>query len=221
MTTKGKIRTVLFDFDGTVFDTVEGITKSIQYAIRKRGLDADLDELRCFAGPPLVDKFMEVYAVTEEEAEQMVRDFRERYVQVGIYESAPFPGVRELLASLREAGLTLGIATSKPQPMAELLLERAELRDFFAVIAGSRPQLNNERKWQVVRRVMESCGADEASTVLIGDTKYDVEGAHLARIPCIGVRWGYAEEGELEAAGADGIAENMDQLFGMLTGGKD
>ncbi len=218
MKNRGKIRNVLFDFDGTVFDTVEGITKSVQYAIRKHGLDAEPEELRCFAGPPLVDKFMEVFAVTVEEAEQMVRDFRERYVPVGVYESAPFPGIRELLYALRDAGMTLGIATSKPQPMAELLLDRAELRDCFDVIAGSRPQLNNEKKWQVVRRVMELCGADEDSTVLIGDTKYDVEGAHLAGIPCIGVRWGYAAEGELEAAGADGFAENMEELLGLLKG---
>ena len=91
------ITTVLFDFDGTVFDTVEGITKSIQYALRKHGRDAELEDLRCFAGPPLVDKFMEVYGVTKEEAEQLVTDFRERYVPIGVYESTPFPGIRELL----------------------------------------------------------------------------------------------------------------------------
>ena len=75
---------VFFDFDGTVFDTVEGITKSIQHAIRKHGMDAELHELRCFAGPPLVEKFMEVYGVTEAEGEQLVVDFRERYLPVGV-----------------------------------------------------------------------------------------------------------------------------------------
>ena len=215
---KGPYRTVLFDFDGTVFDTIEGITRSVQYSIRKHGLDAELDELRCFAGPPLLDKYMEVFGVAQQEAEQMVVDFRERYVPVGIYESAPFPGIRELLNTLQDAGMTLGIATSKPQSMAELLLERADLFGFFTVIAGSRPQLNNERKWQVVRRVMSLCDAEEESTVLIGDTKYDVEGAHQAGIPCIGVRWGYAAKGELEEAGADGIAEGMEDLRRLLTG---
>ena len=87
---------ILFDFDGTVFDTVEGITKSIQHAIRKHGMDAELTELRCFAGPPLVDKFMEVFSVPETEAEQLVVDFRERYVPIGVYESEPFPGIRDL-----------------------------------------------------------------------------------------------------------------------------
>ena len=105
---KKTITTVLFDFDGTVFDTVEGITKSIQYALRKHGRDAELEELRCFAGPPLVDKFMEVYEVSKEEAEQLVTDFRERYVPIGVYESSPFPGIRELLEAVRAALLFAG-----------------------------------------------------------------------------------------------------------------
>ena len=117
-----RYRTVLFDFDGTVFDTVEGITKSIQYALRKHGREEPLEALRCFAGPPLVEKFMEVYGVSQSEAESLVMDFRERYIPVGVYESSPFPGVRPFLQRLRAAGLILGIATSKPQPMAELLL---------------------------------------------------------------------------------------------------
>ena len=150
---------ILFDFDGTVFDTVEGITKSIQHAIRKHGMDAELTELRCFAGPPLVDKFMEVFGVPDAEAEQLVVDFRERYVPIGVYESEPFPGIRDLLTALRQAGKTLAVSTSKPQNMAELLLERSGLLDCFDVIVGSDPHLNNNAKWEVVTRAMERCGA--------------------------------------------------------------
>ena len=209
-------RTVLFDFDGTVFDTVDGITKSIQYALKKHGIDADLPALRCFAGPPLIEKFMEVYAVSEEEAEQLVVDFRERYVPVGVYESKPFPGIRELTEKLHAAGKQVGIATSKPQAMAELLLERAGLRECFDAVVGSDPGLNNNAKWQVVQRAMLACSADRETTVLAGDTRYDAAGAAQAGIACIGVRWGYAAEGELEAAGVP-IAETMDELFTMLT----
>ena len=171
-------QTVLFDFDGTVFDTVDGITKSIQFALSKHGRDAELEELRCFAGPPLVDKFMEVYGVTQEEAEQLVVDFRERYRPIGIYESAPFPGIRELAEKLHAAG----------------------------------------KKWEVVLRAMQACGAEKETTVLVGDTKYDAAGARKAGIPCIGVRWGYAAEGELEQTGVP-IAETMEELYRMLTEG--
>ncbi|MBP5239580.1 MAG: HAD hydrolase-like protein [Oscillospiraceae bacterium] len=207
---------ILFDFDGTVFDTVEGITKSIQHAIRKHGMDAELEELRCFAGPPLVDKFMEVFGVPDAEAEQLVVDFRERYAPIGVYESEPFPGIHDLLAALRRAWKTLGVATSKPQNMAELLLERSGLLDCFDVIVGSDPKLNNNAKWEVVTRAMERCGATPECTVLIGDTKYDVAGARRCGIPCVGVRWGYASEGEMEEAGAAAMVETMEDLLALL-----
>ena len=213
---KKTITTLLFDFDGTVFDTVEGITKSIQYALRKHGRDAELEELRCFAGPPLVDKFMEVYEVSKEEAEQLVTDFRERYVPIGVYESSPFPGIRELLEAVRAAGKKTAIATSKPQALAELLLQRAGLRDLFDVVVGSGGGVNNDAKWQIVTRAMELCGSKPEDCVLVGDTKYDVEGAKKCGIPCIGVRWGYAAEGELEAAGTAAIVETPGEVLGRM-----
>lgn len=212
------ITTVLFDFDGTVFDTVEGITKSIQYALHKHGRDAELEELRCFAGPPLVDKFMEVYGVLREEAEELVTDFRERYVPIGVYESSPFPGIQELLETLRAAGKKTAIATSKPQALAELLLERAKLRDIFDVVVGSGGGVNNDAKWQIVTRAMKLCGSKPENCVLVGDTKYDVEGAKKCGIPCIGVRWGYAAEGELEATGAAAMVETPKELAVLLCG---
>ena len=91
---------ILFDFDGTVFDTVEGITRSVRYAINLRGMDAELDSLRCFAGPPLVDMFMEHFGFTQAEAEQATADFRVRYEPTGLHECCVFPGVAELLTAL-------------------------------------------------------------------------------------------------------------------------
>ena len=128
---------ILFDFDGTLYDTVEGITKCVRHALRKRGLDAPLSELRCFAGPPLDEMFREKFCFAQDEAEQAVRDFRERYVPIGLYESRPFPGLRELLTELREAGKTLGVTTSKPQVLAEELLRREGMLELFDVICGA------------------------------------------------------------------------------------
>ena len=209
--------TVLFDFDGTVYDTVEGITKSIRYALRKHGIEAGLKELRCFAGPPLVDKFMEVYGFGREEAEQLVLDFRERYGPTGVYESMPFPGIRRCLLSLRDSGLTTGIASSKPQALIEFLLQESGLADCFDVVVGSSPGIRDQEKWQIVQSAMMLCGTTENDTVLVGDTKYDVAGAIRCGIPCIGVSWGYAAQGELEAAGAIRIASDMDELVMLLT----
>ena len=209
---------ILFDFDGTVFDTVEGITKSVRYALNKVGLDAELESLRCFAGPPLADKFMEVYGFDRAAAEQAVRDYRERYRPIGMNECCVFPGIKELLEKLRAAGKTVGIATSKPQELAEELLRRENMLGLFQVICGSRPDGNDSAKWQVVQRAMELCGAVKENTILVGDTKYDVSGAHKVGIACVGVRYGYAAEGELEAAGADAIVEDLPELESFLLG---
>lgn len=209
---------ILFDFDGTVFDTVEGITKSVRYALNKVGIDAEPESLRCFAGPPLADKFMEVYGFDRAAAEQAVRDFRERYRPIGMNECCVFPGIKALLEKLRGAGKTVGIATSKPQELAEELLRREDMLDLFQVICGSLPDGNDSAKWQVVQRAMELCGAAKENTILVGDTKYDVAGAHKVGIACVGARYGYAAEGELEAAGADAIVEDIPELEKFLLG---
>lgn len=211
-------RNILFDFDGTVFDTVEGISKSAQYALEKQGIEASLSELRCFAGPPLVDKFMEVYGFELEQAQQATRDFKERYGVKGVRECRVFPGIKELLESLIRHGRRLGIATSKPQYLAEQLLEQEDMRDFFQVVCGSQAAGNNSAKSQVLQLAMDKMGAKPEDTVLVGDTRYDVEGAKICGVPCIGVSYGYAAQGELEEAGAAAIAEDMEQLLELLLG---
>ena len=209
-------QTILFDFDGTVFDTVEGITKSVRFALRRQGRDAELSSLKRFAGPPLQYSFQEYIGLSEEETARAVADFRERYVPVGVYESRPFPGIGELLDALRAAGKTLGIATSKPQPLAEELLERSGLREKFDVVRGSNPTVVDNEKWEVLSWAMADCGAEPETTVLVGDTRFDAEGARRCGTPCIGVRWGYAAEGELRAAGVNVIAEDMEELKMIL-----
>lgn len=207
---------LFFDFDGTLYDTVEGISKSVQYALRKRGIDAPLCELRCFAGPPLDEMFRERFGFSQEEAEQAVMDFRERYVPVGLYESRPFPGLLDLLKDLREAGLHLAVATSKPQVLAEELLRREGMDSLFDRICGAKDEGEGNAKWQVLRRALEELGAGPENAVLIGDTKYDVAGARRCGIPCIGVGYGYAAPGELEQAGADCIAPDLAALRELL-----
>lgn len=211
------MKLILFDFDGTLYDTVEGITKSVQYALHGLGVQAELSELRCFAGPPLIDKFREMYGFDQPTAERARLLFQERYNPVGVYESRPFPGMSAFLERLRARGFTLGVATSKPLALCEELLSLSELRPFFSVVSGSRMDGNNNSKKEVVERAIASLGARREECVLVGDTKYDVAGAHAAGIACIGVRYGYAAPGELEEAGADAIADDLSELEKMLT----
>ena len=209
---------LFFDFDGTLYDTVEGITKCVQYALRKRGMDAELSQLRCFAGPPLDEMFQEKYGLTPEDAEQAVRDFRERYVPIGLYESRAFPGMRDFLLSLRKAGKKLGVSTSKPQVLAEELLKREGLLELFDVVCGASGEGEGNAKWQVLQRAMEALGAKAEESLLVGDTKYDVAGARRCGIPCVGVSYGYAAPGELEEAGACAIVPDLEALRELLLG---
>lgn len=212
----GLYKYVLFDFDGTVFDTVEGITKSVRYALNKRNLDAPLESLRCFAGPPLGRTFMEKYGFDEEEAKKAVADYRERYIPIGLYECAVFPGIKEMLAHLRMAGVKLGIATLKPLHMARTLLEKEDMLRLFDVSCGADPNKMHETKAEILSRAMTELGADAENTIYVGDTKFDVQGAHECGVKCIGVKYGYAAEGELKEAGADFLVESVEELYHLL-----
>lgn len=203
---------ILFDFDGTVFDTVEGITKSARYALNTLGLDAELNELRCFAGPPLDDMFLERYGGTPEQAKQFVDAFRERYVPVGLYECRVFPQVKQLLRELRDDGRALAVATLKPQILAETLLQREGMLDLFDAVCGSRAEGHEQTKCEVAQKAMALLGAAPEETVLIGDTKYDIHGAHECGIFAVGMEYGYAAPNELKLAGADLILPDIPAL---------
>lgn len=207
---------ILFDFDGTVFDTVEGITKSVRYAINKVGRDAPPESLRCFAGPPLVDMYLERFGGTMEEAERFVVNFRERYQPTGLYECRIFQGIVELLNDLRAEGRVTAVATLKPQHLAETLLTREGITGLFDAICGGGAEGHEGTKADIVRRVMAQLGAAPEETVLIGDTKYDILGAHECGITAVGVGYGYAAPGELAAAGADVIVADMPALRAWL-----
>ena len=209
-------KTILFDFDGTVFDTVEGIVKSAQYALGKHGMEAEPEFLRQFAGPPLVETFKKLFNLSDEMAEQLGEDFRERYIPVGIYESRPFEGMVELIRELRAAGKRAVITTMKPLFMAEAILDRAGLSDLFDAVYGSPNTGAEAPKEKIISAAMESLSAAADETIMIGDTKYDIIGAHIAGLKAVGVRYGYAAAGELENAGADVIFDSVQELRQFL-----
>lgn len=206
-------KNILFDFDGTVFDTVKGIERSVKYALDKNGIVLPVNSFRRFAGPPFKVIFKEKYGFDDELIVKIIEAFREDYLPYGIYESSPFPGIAELLDELRRNGFKLAIATLKPRTMAVELLERSGLYGKFDVISGQIAEgIETLTKAEIVRGAMDMLGAAPEETVLVGDTKYDVVGGHEAGLKVIGVRYGYAESGELENAGADIIAETLDDL---------
>ena len=207
---------VLFDFDGTVFDSAEGITKSVQYALGKMGIEAELKDLMCFAGPPLDEMFSLRYGMSPEQAHRAVELYRERYTTVGWAECSPFPGMHELMGRLRKKGIKLAVATSKPRHFAQRILEKYGMQNDFDIICGSELDGTRGQKWEVIEYALSQFGIAPSEAIMVGDRKYDVIGAKKCGVPCIGVRFGYAEPGELESEGAVYVAEDADDLYEYL-----
>lgn len=216
----------LFDLDGTLTDPGEGITRCVQYALRSLGIEEpDLKKLEPFIGPPLTDSFMEFYGLTREQAVRAVDAYRERFAPVGIYENRLIDKVPQLLERLKGSGVTLAVASSKPGPFVRKILERFGIEKYFDVIVGSELDGARSTKEEVVKEALcrlapFGLGREEKKSLcaMIGDRKFDIQGAKAHEITGVGVRFGYAPEGELEAAGADYIADTVEELEDFLMG---
>lgn len=211
---------LLFDLDGTLTDPKEGITKCVQHALRQFGIDEpDADRLTCFIGPPLAASFTEFYGFDEQKAALAVEKYRERFRRVGLFENRVFDGIPQMLANLQTQGKTLAVATSKPQVFAERILENYELRRYFTVVVGSELDGRRTDKAEVIEEVCRQLGLDAVKrrdAVMIGDRRHDILGAAACGMRSIGVLFGYAEPGELEAAGAGQIVRSVPALAALL-----
>ena len=211
---------ILFDLDGTLTDSGEGITKSVQYALSKQGIEEpDLENLRRFIGPPLIDSFENYYGFSREKAILARQIFNERYQPIGWKENTPYDGIEEVLKALQEEGKMLGIATSKPADTAERVLTYFGLREYFPVFCASPLNGIGGEKAGRIRAAIEDAkalGCEAKNVIMVGDTKFDVLGAHECNIPCVGVTWGFAVEGEFEACDTEFVVDTMDELLNVL-----
>ena len=212
---------LLFDLDGTLTNSGEGITKCVQYALRAQGIDEpDLKKLEVFIGPPLRDSFMKYYGLSREEAEAGVEKYRERYTDIGIWENYVYDGMPELLQALRSDKRRLGMATAKPEVFALRIAERFGLNTYLDAITGCSLDGKTDKKALVVAAALEKwqLNSPEAkkTVALIGDRREDVISAHENGIACIGVGFGFGGYKELSEAGADYYAEDMAALRQLL-----
>lgn len=210
---------ILFDLDGTVTDPGIGITNSVMHALRKFGIiEEDRSRLYKFIGPPLADSFRQFYKFSEEETARGIEYYREYFTDKGIFENEVYEGMEELLAALNRQGRKLIIATSKPEVFAERILEHFHLDSYFSFVAGATMDEKRVKKAEVIAYALKSCGISDLSGVLmIGDRKHDVIGAHEAGVDVMGVLHGYGSREELEKAGADYIAENVEEIKKFLS----
>ena len=195
---------VLFDFDGTIMDTSEGIYNAFDYVCDHYGMERKgKDFYSRLIGPPLLDSFRTAFKFSPGQCEDALKVYREYYTPKGLYEVKVYDGIPLLLENLKRAGKILAVASSKPECFVNELLERFGLSGYFDFAGGSDLEETRVKKCDVIEYVLGNLGVkDKAVCVMAGDRKFDVQGALEAGISCIGVLWGFGSREELSAAGA-------------------
>lgn len=210
---------VIFDFDGTICDTGEGILKSAKYALEAFGYNApDYEELTCFIGPPLLITFQEKFGADAARADELVKKFRERYTNKGVFESKLYDGIKELLISLKKDNIKIGIASSKPQEYIETLLDHFGIKSYFDVICGVTFTADCESKASIIARCQKELNIAGNECIMVGDKKYDIEGAKTNLIDSVGVLWGYGTKFEHIEAGAKFIVDKIEDIESVALG---
>lgn len=211
---------LFFDLDGTLTDPMEGITRSVQYALRRFGIEVPDPTTLCpFIGPPFLESYREHYGFDEARAREAISISREYFTERGIFENRLYDGIPELLDALVAAGRRLCVATSKPLVFAERILEHFGIARYFSLVGGTGLDGSLPTKGDVIADVIARSGiSDRGSIVMIGDRKHDVIGARSQGIASIGVLYGYGSREELEAAGADRIVADVGELRRLLLG---
>lgn len=209
---------ILFDLDGTLSDSGPGIMQSVKYALAKFGIAEENETvLRAFVGPPLLASFNRFYGFDREKGWKALEYYREDYVQSGIYNNVPYPGIEELLTELKKKGLKTAVATGKPVPMAEEVLRYFGWSALFDMVGGATMDESRVEKNDIIRYVLDSLGITDLSRVLmVGDRNNDILGAKALGIPSCGVTYGYGPREELTGAGADYIIDTPAELLRLL-----
>ncbi len=209
---------ILFDLDGTLTNPKLGITKSVQYALRKFAIEeSDLDKLEPFIGPPLAASFMETYSFSESDAKQAVEYYREYFKDQGMYENDLYEGISELLELLQSQNRRLIVATSKPTVFAEKILSYFKIDRYFEYVCGSHLDGTRTDKGEIIKHVLDEKKIDREETVMIGDRKYDIIGAHRNNLDSIAVVYGYGSEEELRGSNPTHYIKTVKELHSVFS----
>lgn len=216
---------LLFDLDGTITKSEEGIFNCIKYALDWAGIPyPEYSVFRSFIGPSLYDSFVREFGMDDAKAKEMVAKYRERYNVVGLFEAEVYDGVADTLCALKEKGCILSVATSKPTEPTLRILEKFGVGKYFDVVVGSNPDGTGSDKKHIISQVLESLKKNHGLTedmiksnqvVMIGDRRYDIEGGKACGLQTIGVLYGYGSREEFEAAGADNIVETPEEILNL------
>lgn len=206
---------ILFDLDGTLLDTSEGITKGVEYAIKTLGLKyLDYNTRALFIGPPLRDSFMKYCGVDAETVEDALAAYRTYYGTEGIYLCKPYDGMIQLLQTLKKNGKTLYVATAKPTDYSLKILKKWDMLKYFEAVVGASFDKSLDSKEKIITAVLAKIKS--GNSLMIGDTYYDVEGARRNAIKAVGVMYGFGSRDELLSSKPDFLADNVSELRRLL-----
>lgn len=212
-------KAVIFDFDGTLCDTGIGVKKSAKFALDAFDIESpDWEELDFFIGPPLLVTFQEKFNQSAADAEKLVKKYRERYTNIGLYESEFYPGIPSLLQRLKNDGMKLGIASSKPINYVEELLIKAGLIDLFDYISAVSFTADCETKQSIIDRCLKELNVQSDEAIMVGDRFYDMDGARETGVTSVGVLWGFGSKFEFIESGAKYIIDKVEDVEAVALG---
>lgn len=209
---------IMFDLDGTLTDSGEGITKAVQYALKNFNIIVeDLNDLRKFIGPPLKESYMKFYGFNEEKAKIGMLKFREYYGEKGIFENSLYDGIEKVLDKLKKNDKEIILATSKPEVYAKQILKHFKIEQYFSAIVGADFEETRVNKGDIIRYALDEIDiGDLSNVVMIGDREHDIIGAKENNIKSIGVLYGFGDVIELTQARADYIVKSTGDLLELL-----
>lgn len=205
----------LFDFDGTLCDTTEGIFKSIIYSLDCYGIkETDMEKLRFFVGPPLFESYKTIYKVSDEDANWLIAKYRERYREKAAEESAIYDGIKEMLKALREKGKKIAVASSKPKAFVDEISRYHDIYKYYDFVSAENFKNNHSSKKDLINACLDFFGNPPKDEVLmVGDRFYDIDGAKAVGIDSAGAVYGFGTEEELTKAGATHILNTPNDLL--------
>lgn len=214
-----KYSVVLFDFDGTVVDTGEGILKSLQYSFAQMGREVPkTDDLKKFIGPPVYYSFTHFYGVSEDEVSVYIKKYRERYKEKGIYESRLYDGMKELLCELKDRGVKLAVASSKPEHLIYSVADYLGITHLFDVIVGVKVDDSNHssKSGLILEAISKLSCEDKSKVLMVGDRCFDIDGATGAGVDSCGALWGYGDNEEFCRHNATFIVKSPSELLNIV-----
>lgn len=194
----------LFDFDGTLCDTTEGIFNSVIYSLHCFGIEEDdREKLRFFVGPPLFESYKTLYGVSDDEAKYLIEKYRERYRVKAAEESSLYDGITEMLQKLKAKGKKIAIASSKPEIFVKEISDYHNISQYYDFISAEQLNKNHSSKEELINTCLDFFdNPSKESVLMVGDRFYDIDGAKAVGVDSAGAIYGFGTEEELRNAGA-------------------